>query len=221
MIFRQSDRYYDEDVFINPDGTEYDQESRAAGVDNTNLVTNHQTARSRDNIYEYRDSPSSKTLASKALTDTTSVRSPSSLAMTQKTGSQSSLKSAISLKESNGGGTLSSYSRAPRSEASVALSARVISNGAAVAAHAPKSLEEKRLLQREPIPLSSTPVPSEPTYKPSKVVASSRSTTPVPSARTTTTTATLSSGLNVQPLVGLPKSQSRTHVIEGVPQTSV
>ncbi|TMW39553.1 hypothetical protein DOY81_015367 [Sarcophaga bullata] len=89
---RQSDRYYDEDVFINPDGTEYDQESRAAGVDNSNLVTNHHVMRSRDNIYEYRDSPSTKTLASKVLTDTTSIRSPSSLAMTQKTGSQSSLK---------------------------------------------------------------------------------------------------------------------------------
>lgn len=175
-------------------------------------------------MYEYRDSPLSKTLASKALTDTTSIRSPSSLATTQKTGgSQSSLKSAISLKETNGGGTLPSYSRPPRSEASVVPSARVITNGAAVASlNQPKSAEEKRLLQREPIPLSSTPVPIEQTNKPpSKPLPSSRSTTPVPSARTTTTTATLSSAVTVQPLVGISKSQSRTQVIEGVPQTSV
>ncbi|XP_037823813.1 neuroligin-like protein glit-1 [Lucilia sericata] len=219
---RQSDRYYDEDIFINPDGTEYDQQSRAAGVDNSNLVTNHNVMRSRDNIYEYRDSPSTKTLASKVLTDTTSIRSPSSLAMTQKTGSQSSLKSAISLKETNGGGTLT-YNRPLRSEAS-APSARIITNGNTAPAAHTKSIEEKRLLQREPIPLSSTPVPSEISYtKPTKPILQSRSVTPTPSARTTTTTATISSGSSVvQPLpVPAPKPQTRTQVIEGIPQTSV
>lgn len=220
---RQSDRYYDEDVFINPDGTEYDQESRAAGVDNSNLVANHHVMRSRDNIYEYRDSPSTKTLASKVLTDTTSIRSPSSLAMTQKTGSQASLKSAISLKEANGGGTLNSYSRPHRSETNNPV---MKTNGSSAAAgHQVKSIEEKRLLQREPIALSSTPVPpSEPSYaKPTKSTLQSRSITPTPSARTTTTTATLTSGSTViQPLpVAPPKPQARTQVIEGVPQTSV
>lgn len=180
--------------------------------------------RSRDNIYEYRDSPSTKTLASKVLTDTTSIRSPSSLAMTQKTGSQSSLKSAISLKETNGGGTLNYNRTQARSEASAPLATRMTTNASnAPPAHA-KSLEEKRLLQREPIPLSSTPVPSEHSYtKSTKPIIQSRSTTPTPSARTTTTTATLSSGSNVvQPLpVPAPKPQTRTQVIEGVPQTSV
>lgn len=211
-------------MFINPDGTEYDQESRAAGVDNSNLVTNHHVMRSRDNIYEYRDSPSTKTLASKVLTDTTSIRSPSSLAMTQKTGSQSSLKSAISLKESNGGGTLNSYNRPLRTEATVPASHnKLITNGNAAPNPQIKSLEEKRLLQREPIPLSSTPVPQpEFSYKPTKPIAQSRSTTPTPSARTTTTTATLTSGTNiVQPPVPAAKPQTRTQVIEGIPQTSV
>ena len=222
---RQSDRYYDEDVFINPDGAEYDQESRAAGVDNSNLVTNHHVMRSRDNIYEYRDSPSTKTLASKVLTDTTSMRSPSSLAMTQKTGSQSSLKSAISLKESNGGTTLSSYNRPLRTEATApASNNKLITNGSSTVSNPQaKSIEEKRLLQREPIPLSSTPVPqSEYSYKSAKPIAQSRSTTPTPSARTTTTTATLTSGTSiVQPPVPAVKPQARTQVIEGIPQTSV
>ncbi|GBP14896.1 hypothetical protein EVAR_101713_1 [Eumeta japonica] len=37
----------------------------------------------------------------------------------------------------------------------------------------------KRLLQRDPVPLSSTPVPSEPSYaKPTKTILQNRSTTP-------------------------------------------
>lgn len=182
--------------------------------------------RSRDNIYEYRDSPSTKTLASKVLTDTTSIRSPSSLAMTQKTGSQSSLKSAISLKESNGGGTLTSYNRPLRTTEATApaSNSKLITNGSSIAPNTQaRSIEEKRLLQREPIPLSSTPVPqSEYSYKSAKPIAQSRSTTPTPSARTTTTTATLTSGTSlVQPPVPAAKPQARTQVIEGIPQTSV
>lgn len=170
------------------------------GVDNAHMVTNHHALRSRDNIYEYRDSPSSKTLASKAQTDTTSLRSPSSLAMTQKSGSQASLKSGISLKETNGSLTKS-------------VSARSQVNGNGTTAKS--AVEEKRLLQ----PLSSTPVPqlqAEPAKRvptAASVSGSSRSTTPVPSARTTTTTATLSSQPAPQP--------RRTQLVEGVPQTSV
>ncbi|XP_017023941.1 cholinesterase [Drosophila kikkawai] len=205
---RQSDRFYDEDVFINGEGIEPEPEAR--GVDNAHMVTNHHALRSRDNIYEYRDSPSSKTLASKAHTDTTSLRSPSSLAMTQKSSSQASLKSGISLKETNGS-LVKSHERAatPRSQP--------IGNGNGSAAKAAGPVEEKRLLQ----PLSSTPVPqlqAEPAKRvpaAASVSGSSRSTTPVPSARSTThtTTATLSSQPAAQP--------RRTQLVEGVPQTSV
>ncbi|EDW40004.1 GL15437 [Drosophila persimilis] len=195
---RQSDRFYDEDVFINGEGLEPEPDPR--GVDNAHMVTNHHAMRSRDNIYEYRDSPSSKTLASKAHTDTTSLRSPSSLATTQKSGSQASLKSGISLKETNGSLVKSERAATPRSQ----------TNGTTAKAG---PVEEKRLLH----PLSSTPVPqlqSEPTKRaPASVSGSSRSTTPVPSARTTTTTATLSSQPAAQP--------RRTQLVEGVPQTSV
>ncbi|KRG02818.1 acetylcholinesterase [Drosophila mojavensis] len=199
---RQSDRFYDEDVFINGEGMEPEPDPR--GVDNAHMVTNHHAMRSRDNIYEYRDSPSTKTLASKAQTDTTSLRSPSSLAMTQKSGSQASLKSGISLKETNGSLVKSERAATPRSQ----------TNGSAAKA-AP--IEEKRLLQ----PLSSTPVAqlqAEPMKRtpaaPASVISgSSRSTTPVPSARTTTTTATLTAQPAVQP--------RRTQLVEGVPQTSV
>lgn len=191
------------------------------GVDNSHMVTNHHAMRSRDNIYEYRDSPSTKTLASKAHTDTTSLRSPSSLAMTQKSGSQASIKSGISLKETNGSLIKSERATTPRSQTNGLISAKA----------AP--IEEKRLLQ----PISSTPVPqlhAEPTSrgaaaaassvsKPSSVASSSsRSTTPVPSARTTTTTATLSSQPAVHPATVQPAAQPRrTQLVEGVPQTSV
>ncbi|XP_037958142.1 cholinesterase [Teleopsis dalmanni] len=246
---RQTDRFYDEDVFINPDGTELEHDIHQTGVDNSHMVTNHHALRTRDNIYEYRDSPSTKTLASKAQTDTTSIRSPSSLAMTQKSGSQSSLKSAISLKESTaggGGGTLSSYtSAATRSVRNDAerdgVSSRGVTNGTAMTVQ-PKTVEEKRLLQREPVTLpqqTSGPTVEQPLYKSKgastapSVVGSSRSTTPVPSARTTT--ATLSTAPYVQkasvppvaqpqPRTIIPQSQqtaARTQVIEGVPQTSV
>lgn len=175
------------------------------------MVTNHHALRSRDNIYEYRDSPSSKTLASKAHTDTTSLRSPSSLAMTQKSSSQASLKSGISLKETNGSLVKSNERAAtPRSQP----------NGSA-AKTTTGLVEEKRLLQ----PLSSTPVPqlqAEPAKRvpaAASVSGSSRSTTPVPSARSTThtTTATLSS----QPVAQPAAQPRRTQLVEGVPQTSV
>lgn len=67
------------------------------GVDNH--VVQSQPLKSRSNIYEFKDSP---VKLQKSHSDFNSVRSPSSLGMTQttKVGSQSSLKSAISLKES-------------------------------------------------------------------------------------------------------------------------
>lgn len=69
------------------------------GMDN-HLIQS-QPLRSRENIYDYKNSPAKYNQRS-AASDAASVRSPSSLAMTTTTklGSQSSLKSAISLKES-------------------------------------------------------------------------------------------------------------------------
>lgn len=68
------------------------------GLDNH--IVQSQPLKSRDNIYEYKDSPGK---FPKSHSDLNSIRSPSSVGMTQTTrieGSQSSLKSAISLKES-------------------------------------------------------------------------------------------------------------------------
>lgn len=231
---RQSDRFYDDDLFIDPETIEYEQhESRAtAGVDNAHMITNPNVSRSRDNIYEYRDSPSTKTLASKAMTDTTSIRAPSSLAMTHKSASQTSLKSAISLKESNGG-TASTYTASnPRSQRheTNAGGGRIMANGNPISSSAGQK-EEKRLLQqqqlqhRQPIPLSSTPATSEISYKSSKTGSSSQGSSqypmaPVPNVRTVIPNAAIpaastNSGSNYS------ARETRTQVIAGVPQTSV
>lgn len=176
------------------------------------MVVNHNIIRSRDNIYEYQDSPSTKTLTSKALTDTTSIRSPSSLAMTQKSISQSSLKSATSLKESNGavlGTQLTIQSKVLKSDNSGSSSAHVINNGVAVTPSGYHKLpEEKRLLvaHREPLPLASTPALSERNSKSTKQ-------TNKPAKRSI---ATVTTNPNYT-----ASSQTRTQVIEGIPQTSV
>ncbi|XP_017485094.1 PREDICTED: endochitinase 2-like, partial [Rhagoletis zephyria] len=231
--------FYDEDVFINPDGTELPDDGHS-GVDNAHMVANHHALRSRDNIYEYRDSPSFKTLGSKIHIETTLIRSPSSLAMTHKPGSQSSLKSAISLKETNDGTLSSTYSSTRPSRLGT------INNSATPTTQKPKSVEEKRLLTCEPpTPISSAPliatttttISETPGLTSSKLKAaptgtmSSRSTTPVPSARNYphTTTATISSAPQLQRSLLPPTSatqeasqpHARTQVIEGVPQTSV
>lgn len=85
----QADRFYDGDIFI--DAGESDG---VLGIENT--VTQTHPLRSRDNIYEFKD-----TKPTKSLPDTSSLRSPSSIGITQSTkmGSQSSM-GAISLKES-------------------------------------------------------------------------------------------------------------------------
>lgn len=91
-FLRESDRFFDEP---------FAESELNGGIDNH--ITQSQPLRSRENIYEYKDSP---VKASKSQNDFNSVRSPSSLGMTQMTnitkvsGSQSSLRSAISLKES-------------------------------------------------------------------------------------------------------------------------
>lgn len=96
LYFRQADRFYDGDIFIDPAELEREQ----GGIENNSVIQNH-PLRSRDNLYEYRDAPSGK--LTKSQQDTQSLRSPSSLGMTHTTrtttGSQNSLRSAISLKD--------------------------------------------------------------------------------------------------------------------------
>ena len=93
IFFRESDlqKFYDA-PFADQAESEMD-----AGYDNG--IVQAQPLKSRSNIYEYKDSPAK---LQKSHSDFNSVRSPSSLATTQttKAGSQSSLKSAISMKES-------------------------------------------------------------------------------------------------------------------------
>uniref|UniRef100_A0A1A9WVZ6 Carboxylesterase type B domain-containing protein n=1 Tax=Glossina brevipalpis TaxID=37001 RepID=A0A1A9WVZ6_9MUSC len=227
---RQSDRFYDDDVFIN---TEYDQDSRTVGVDNAHMITNQHGVKQRDNIYQYRDSSSAKTLISKTPTDTTSIRSPGSLAMTQKSNSQLSLKSTISFtKDSNGAATTYTSSqptaslRPPRNAINTTTEC-VTSNGLAVVVppHLPsypiKATEEENLLQnpRDPTALSKTSAQSEISYKSAKPLTLNRTTTPT----TIISTSTNTSNLLTAPLPYVPqtKPQVRTQVIEGIPQTSV
>lgn len=88
---RQADRFYDGDIFVDA------AESEAViGIENKGAQTH--ALRTPDNIYEFKDVKSAKSLQ-----DSMSIRSPSSIGITQTTkiGSQSSLHSgAISLKES-------------------------------------------------------------------------------------------------------------------------
>ncbi|XP_037047980.1 cholinesterase isoform X2 [Bradysia coprophila] len=87
---RQTDRFYDGDMFIDQSEIERDD-----GIEN-HIIQNPSRG---ENIYQYRDTPSGK--PTKSHQDSHSIRSPSSLTMTQttKTGSQNSLRSAISLKD--------------------------------------------------------------------------------------------------------------------------
>lgn len=150
------------------------------GIENKAAQTH--PLRSRDNIYEYKD-----TKPSKSLPDTSSLRSPSSLGITTqstKAGSQSSLQSgAISLKESP-------VTPTPKdgSDKSYKFSERSIST------HPKGKYDDSRNLlstyEKSREALSSSPAESK------------TSVTPVPTARKTIKT-------------------SRTHLIEGVPQTEV
>ncbi|KAL9874871.1 neuroligin-like protein glit-1 isoform X1 [Glossina fuscipes] len=214
---RQSDRYYDDDVFFNAEGTEYDEEPRAAGVDNTHMITSQHGIKQRNNVYQYSDSASAKTLTSKALTETSSIRSPSSLTMPQKSGSQLSLKSTVPLKESNGGVSTYTTTRLPNSEINTPTESITNDDLATVVQphviYSIKTTEEKSLLQNpcESLALSRTPPKSEVSYQSAKPLTLSRITAPMAS---NTKSNLPSAPQQTQPLV-------RTQVIEGVPQTSV
>lgn len=212
----------------NPDADE--------GVDN-----NSHPLRSRDNLYErYSDAPNAKIVKSSNLSDATSLKSPSSLTNTTKLGSQSSLRSAISMKESPSslsvGGGSSSRAKSPVSSRGGGYE----KNGGKYAQRSvngerdrdrERERDQGETLDRSNIKISNKNLAysgnksrskeylgSTHTVSPSpdggaagnggrdsrQTTASSvRSTTPVPAQRKTL------------------KSASRTHLVEGIPQTEV
>ncbi|XP_058446589.1 acetylcholinesterase isoform X1 [Malaya genurostris] len=193
---RQSDRFYDEGVFVvdNPES------EREIGIDNN--VIQAQPLRTRDNIYEYRDSPSK--YGKQPHPDAASFRSPSSLGMTQTTGksisgSQSSLRSGISLKEST------TVSPTPRSESNFDRNIKYAERGVDTEIHKngkyPRSDSKTTLNDTKSREFAtSTPVEN---------VSRSQQPTPQPAGRGSR--------------AGFDRSNnaSRTNLIEGIPQTEV
>lgn len=153
------------------------------GIENKGAQS-HPSLRSRDNIYEFKDSKPPKSIQ-----DSASIRSPSSIGttlQTTKTGSQSSLQSgALSLKESP-------VTPLPRdiTDKSNKFIERTVS------AHPRGKYDDSRNLlsnyekSREALTDSSSPIQTKP------------STTPIPTARKSI-------------------KSSKTHLVEGVPQTEV
>lgn len=196
FFYRQSDRFYDEGVFVmdNPES------ERDIGIDNN--VLQSQPLRTRDNIYEYRDT--SVKYGKQPPVDTTSIRSPSSLAMTQTTGksisgSQSSLRSAISMKESV------TISPAPKSESNFdrnikyaerGVDTDVSKNGKYTRSDSKSTLVDSKSREFS----TSTPIEG---------VSRSQQPTPLPASRGGRT--------------GHDRSNnaSRTNLVEGIPQTEV
>lgn len=189
------------------------------GVDN-----NSHPLRSRDNLYErYSDAPA-KIVKSSNLSDATSLKSPSSLTNTTKLGSQSSLRSAISMKESSvGGGTsrgLNGGSKSPMSSRGGGAGSSIgQGNGKYSQGDIDRSnikISNKNLAYSGNKSRSKEYLGSMTTVSPSPdggasgresrqggTASSVRSTTPVPAQRKTL------------------KSASKTHLVEGIPQTEV
>lgn len=172
---RQADRFYDGDIFI--DAGESDA---VLGIENKGAQTH--PLRTPDNIYEFKD-----TKPPKSIQDSTSLRSPSSLGITQttKTSSQTSLHSgAISLKESPVTPKIRDLT-----DKSSKFSDRSISTNPRGRYDDGRNLMNNHAKSRETMTDDSLTE-----YKPS--------TTPIPTARKSI-------------------KSSKTHLIEGVPQTEV
>lgn len=172
---RQADRFYDGDIFV--DAGESDA---VLGIENKGAQTN--PLRTPDNIYEFKDAKPAKTGI-----DSVSLRSPSSLGITQttKTSSQTSLQSgAISLKESP-------VTTLPRdhTDKSNKLTDRNISTNPRGKYDDGRNLLSNYGKSRE-------------TMTDESLTEHKPSTTPVPTARKSI-------------------KSSKTHLIEGVPQTEV
>lgn len=156
-------------------------------MDRDDGIENHiiQNPSRGENIYQYRDTTSGK--QTKSHHDSHSIRSPSSLTMTQttKTGSQNSLRSAISLKDTAVSPTSKESSTFEKNLKYSERSVDTNPNGS-------KYDDSKNLLN---------------TYDKSKEAISGsidrkQGAMPVPSARKSLKT-------------------SKTHLIEGIPQTEV
>lgn len=175
-IYRQADRFYDGDIFIDPTESERD-----IGIENS-VIPNQPSRPLGQNHYEYRDTPSAK--PPKSQQDMSSMRSPSSLTMTHttRTGSQSSLRSGISLKESLAATTPTS--KETTFDKSLKYSERSVDTNPRG-----KYDDSRNLLQ---------------TYEKSNnaINIEKPSLTPVPSTRKSI-------------------KSSKTHLIEGIPQTEV
>lgn len=177
---READRFYDGDLFV--DAGESDG---VLGIENT--AAQAHPLRSRDNIYEFKD-----TKPVKSIQDTNSIRSPSSLAITDKTttrsGSQTSLRSgAMSLKESPGTPTGKENNNFEKNHNKFSEKVEPNPRG---------KYDDSRNL------LSSYDKSREMASSPVDTKSITSSVTPVPTARKTL-------------------KSSKTHLIEGVPQTEV
>lgn len=178
---RQADRFYDGDIFI--DAGESDA---VLGIENKGAQTQH-PLRTQDNIYEFKDVKPPKS----AMTDTQSLRSPSSLGITHttKTSSQASLQSAaISLKESP-------VTTLPRDITDKSSSSKLSERSLSTHPRGGKYDDGRTLLSNyEKSRETMTDDSSTEIQKPS--------TTPIPTARRTV-------------------KSSKTHLVEGIPQTEV
>lgn len=178
---RQADRFYDGDIFI--DAGESDA---VLGIENKGAQTQH-PLRTQDNIYEFKDVKPPKS----AMTDTQSLRSPSSLGITHttKTSSQASLQSAaISLKESP-------VTTLPRDITDKSSSSKLSERSLSTHPRGGKYDDGRTLLSNyEKSRETMTDDSSTEIQKPS--------TTPIPTARRTV-------------------KSSKTQLVEGIPQTEV
>lgn len=166
----------------------------SAGIENSSVVQNL-AIRSRDNLYEYRDTPGGGKGGKHHPVDNHSMRSPSSLGATQTTrsGSQNSLRSAISLKESV-------ITTAPASsDKSLKYSERI-----AVEPNPKGKFDDSRNLLT--------------TYAKSRETVNSVTSS---SAEQPLRPSTLQTGQTPVPSTRKNLKTSRTHLIEGIPQTEV
>lgn len=150
IFFRESERFFDEP---------FTESEFNGGVDNH--LTLSQPLRSRDNMYEYKDSP---VKISKSQSDFNSVRSPSSLGMTQMTqvtkvsGSQSSLRSAISMKESPSSKDFSTYEKKEKySEREVDVKSDKSEPTDKASVISSSTSTKKEFLSSSPVPRTRTP----------------------------------------------------------------
>uniref|UniRef100_A0AAG5DBH6 Carboxylesterase type B domain-containing protein n=1 Tax=Anopheles atroparvus TaxID=41427 RepID=A0AAG5DBH6_ANOAO len=209
---RESDRLYDEAVF----GMDNPESERDTVMENSILQAQPLRGPAGNNIYEYRDSPSKY---SKMPPDGGSIRSPSSIGMTQVTGksgftgSQSSLRSAISMKEA------ASVSPVPAKESNFDRNIKYAGsqeaeqqpqqpqkNGKFPRSDSRNMLTSSAVGSQRELGGATSPMSEISSIAPSSVtLGRSQQPTPVPSSR------------------GGTKSNhaSRTNLIEGIPQTAV